>query len=97
MMRNLVGVEKLGKASRKSSGEIFAQVEATHNVGVIRYLGVDVTGLKVGSKVYVGNQREEIRMNGADIMVMEVSNIIALVEDSNEETKEENSESPKEV
>lgn len=93
MLRDLIGVEKVGKARKKEESSLFANTEVTHNIGVIRYLGVDVKGLQVGQKVYIGNQREEIRMEGADIMVMEAKNIIAIVEESNEETKPQDSES----
>lgn len=93
MLRNLIGVEKLGKSSRRSTGNLFADVEITHNIGVIRYVGEELSSkFSVGQKVYCGNQREEIRMNGADIMVMQEQNVIAIVEDSDEEAKEESSE-----
>lgn len=94
MLRNLLGVEKLGKPSRRAAGEIFASAEVTHNIGVIRYIGEDLTGkFTVGQKIFVGNQREEIRMDGQDIMIMEESNVFAIVEASDEETKSEDSES----
>jgi co-chaperonin GroES (HSP10) len=90
MLRNLIGVEKLGKQSKKNAGDLFAPVEVTHNIGVVRYVGEELSSkFTVGQKVYCGNQREEIRMDGADIMVMQEANIFAIVEDSNEEAKEE--------
>lgn len=89
MLRDLIGVEKAGKSSSKQTGTLFAQVDVTHNVGVIRYIGEGVQGkFSVGQKVYIGNQREEIRMDGADIMVMKEDNVVAIVEDSDEETQE---------
>lgn len=94
MLRNLLGVEKLGKPSKKNAGDLFAPVEAIHNIGIIRYIGEELQGkFSEGQKVYVGNQREELRMDGTDIMVMEEKNVIAIVEDSDEEVKTENSES----
>jgi co-chaperonin GroES (HSP10) len=92
MLRNLVGVEKLGKSSKRQSGTLFAETEVTHNLGIIRYIGEQVENLRIGQKVYIGNQREEIRMEGSDIMVMEVSNVIAIVEDSNGEDQNSGSE-----
>lgn len=92
MLRNLIGVEKQGKPARKSAGDIFAPVEAVHNIGIIRYIGEELQDkFSVGQKVYCGNQREEIRMNGADIMVMQEANVFAIVEDSDEEVKTEES------
>lgn len=92
MLRNLVGVEKLGKPT-KQSGALFAPVDVTHNVGIIRYVGEDLVGkFHPGQKVYVGNQREEVRMASADIMVMEEKNIIAIVEESDEQPQTQDSE-----
>ena len=88
MLRNLIGVEKVGKTTKRNSGDIFAPVEVTHNIGIIRYIGEELTDkFSVGQKVYCGNQREELRMNGADIMVMQEANVFAIVEDSDEEIK----------
>lgn len=95
MLRNLLGVQKLDKPTRrKGSGEIFAETEITQNIGIIRFVGEDIQNkYSEGQKVVVGNQREEIRMNGLDIMVMEDKNVFAIVEASDEESKpEENSQ-----
>lgn len=90
MLRNLLGVEKLGKAAKKDDTKLFAPVDVTHNVGVIRYVGEALKEkFSEGQKVYVGNKREEIRMNGADIMVMEEDNVIAIEEASDEDQKTE--------
>lgn len=92
MLGTLVGVEKLGKSSKKQGEGLFASVDVTHNLGIIRYLGASICedGLKVGMKVYIGNQREEVRMEGVDIMVMDQKNIIAIVDDADEEPQKEN-------
>lgn len=83
MLNNLLGVSKVGK-SNKTDG-LFADVETTQNLGIIRYLGEDVSEkFKVGQKVYFGNKREEIRMDSADIIVMEEDNIYAIVEEDSD-------------
>jgi co-chaperonin GroES (HSP10) len=90
MLRNLLGVQKLGKPTKRNSGDIFAEAEVTQNVGIIRYVGADLTSkFSEGQKVYIGNQRDEIRMNGAEIMVMEEKNIFAIVEVSDDDSKTE--------
>ena len=86
MLRNLLGVQKLGKQNKRERGEIFATAESTFNVGMVQYVGQDLAGkFSVGQKVYFGNQREEIRMGDSDIMVMEEKNVFAIVEETNEE------------
>ena len=85
MLNNYIGVEQLGKTSKNDG--MFAQVETTHNLGVIKFVGEAANPkFKVGQKIYFGNKREEIRMSDADIQIMEDSNIYAIVEDGiNEE------------
>lgn len=78
MLRNMVGVEQLSKGS---GGDVFANTEIADNMGVVRYVGpdVDVKGIKLGVKVFYGDERALIRMGGQDVIVMQDSNIIALV------------------
>lgn len=94
MLRNLLGVEKMGKPSRRNAGDLFAPTDVSFNLGTIRYVGEELQSkFSVGQKVYIGNQREELRIEGIDIMVMEEKNVIAIVEDSHEEAQSEASES----
>lgn len=85
MLNNLVGVEQVGKTS-KTDG-MFAEVETTHNLGIIKFVGESADEkFLVGQKVYFGNEREEIRMSSLDVLIMKDSNIYAIVEEvSNEE------------
>lgn len=82
-----VGVEKLGRASNTKT--LLAMPEDASAVGTIRYVGKDVqdSDLKVGTKVYYGKDRHELKMNGQDILVMDEDNIYAIVEDSDGEDK----------
>lgn len=88
MRGNRVGVQKLGKAENRNTGIIMPEV--ADSLGVIKYVGKDAdSDLKVGTKVYYGNKRQQVRMAGADIEVMESDNIFAVVEDvkNDSETK----------
>lgn len=87
MLNNFVGVEQVGKTSKNDG--MFAQVETTNNLGIIKFVGEEADKkFKVGQKVYFGNKREEIRMSDADIQIMEDENIYAIVEEAANETEE---------
>lgn len=84
MLNNLLAIEQIGKTSKNDG--MFAEVDVTHNLGIIRYVGESADkSFKVGQKVYFGNEREEIRMSSIDVLVMKDSNIYAIVEDGNNE------------
>jgi co-chaperonin GroES (HSP10) len=61
----------------------------SNSVGVIKYVGDALadSDLKVGTKVYYGNQRQTITIDGVTILVMEETNIVARVEDVASEQK----------
>lgn len=74
-----VGVEKLGKSSGPSNG-LFAMPEDIGSCGTIVYLGDELkeSGLKLGSKVYFGDKRQQVRIEGKDIQVMDEDNVLAV-------------------
>lgn len=80
-----VGVERVGRSTNKTS--LMAMPDDASAVGFIRFLGKDLenSDLKVGSKVYYGKNRHELKMDGVDILVMEEDNVYAIVEDKSEE------------
>lgn len=80
MLRNLVGVQPLNKSNHRQEGELFVKAESSFNMGTVQFVGEDLLQkFSVGQKVYVGNQREQIRMEDMDIMVMEEKNVYAIV------------------
>jgi len=81
-----VGIEKLGKSSG-AKNSFLAMPDDSSAVGYIRFLGKDLqnSDLKVGMKVYYGKNRHEIKINGADILVMDEDNIYAVTEGGDEE------------
>ena len=82
-----VGVERLGKA-KKDNLSMLAMPEDASAVGLIRYVGKDASpDLQVGQKVYYGKNHHQIKIQGADILVMDEEEIYAVVEESqNDET-----------
>jgi co-chaperonin GroES (HSP10) len=81
-----VGVEKLKKTKNKSESFI---VVADHDeyLGIVRYVSEEASqDLQVGQKVYFGNQFQTIKMNSADICVMEDSNVLAVVNEEKQAT-----------
>ena len=81
-----VVVEKLGK-SKDTSNSLFAMPEDTSAVGTIKYVGKDVLDLKPGMKVYYGKNRHELKMDGADVLVMDEDNVYAIAEEDGAEKK----------
>lgn len=88
MLGKLVAVEKVKKSQKASNEGFFVMPDVADSLGVVRYVGSEVTDLSEGDRVYYGPRREEVRMKGVDLMVMEVSNVFA-VEENTEETHEQ--------
>lgn len=88
MRGNKIGVQKLGKASKKDENPLIVMPESGDSLGIIKFLGAGAPeDLKVGMKIYYGTSRQQIKMSGMDIEVMEDDNIYAIAKDSDEETK----------
>lgn len=88
MRGNKIGIQKLGKANNGNKSLLIVMPESGDTVGVIKFLGVDAPeDLSVGMTVYYGTTRQQVKMSGMDIEIMEDDNIYAIAKDSNEETK----------
>lgn len=75
-----VGIEKLGKSQKANS--FLEMPEDTNSQGVIKYLGAEAReDLKVGDKVYFGNQRITMNIEGKEIYVMDDDNVVAIVQE----------------
>ncbi len=94
MRGNKIGIEKVGKAAKKQGGIIMPEV--ADSLGIIRYLGDEAEkDLEIGDKVYYGTERQQVRMGGADIEVMESDNVLAIVEEPlSEKTETETTQTP---
>lgn len=76
-----VGVEKLKKQTKKEN-RIYIEPESEEYLGVVRYVSDDASkDIKVGSKVYFGTDHQKVRMEGAEICVMEDASIYAIVDE----------------
>lgn len=87
MRGTLVGVEQVKKSAKSDS--LFSMPEDSNAVGRVKYLGdkLGETDLKVGDKVYYGDKRQPVTIDGAEILVMDQENIVAIAEeDVREET-----------
>lgn len=83
MVNKKIGVEKLGKSSKKSDG-FLSLPETVDSLGIVRF-SFNGSTFPVGTKVYYGSTREEIRMSGKDLQIMNEDNIIAVVGEPDEE------------
>lgn len=81
-----VAIEKNKKANKKSDGFLIVP-DSEESVGTVKYLGSDLTDtdLKIGQKVYFGNQYQNLRMGGADVCVMDELNVLAVVDEEKEQ------------
>jgi co-chaperonin GroES (HSP10) len=84
LLGTLVGVEELKNSNKESTGA-FVLPEMAENLGIVRYVGEGLPPsqgpLRVGDKVYFGSKRETVRMKGVDILIMEYTNVIGIVEE----------------
>lgn len=84
-----VGVEKLKKQNKKES--FIVVPDHDEYLGIVRYISEGfATDLKVGMTVYFGNQFQTVKMNSADICVMDDSNVFAMVVDEEKQAPPQN-------
>lgn len=77
-----LAVQKQG-TTKKNQGA-FVMPETIDSMGIIEFIADDISeksGLKIGSKIFFGDRRQEIRMAGKDLQIMELENVIAIVEE----------------
>lgn len=73
-----VAVERLGKSGDQKN-TLFSMPEDTTSCGTIIYAGPEVgPELAVGMKVYFGDKRQQVRIEGKDLQVMEEDNVLAI-------------------
>lgn len=82
MQNEKIAVEKLGKHTNKNS--LFATVDDVFSTGVIKYTH-DKSKFQTGQKIIFGVQREPTRIEGVELLVMHDNNVIAILEESDEE------------
>lgn len=71
-------------SSKKNQGAFIVLPDTLDCMGVIKFIADDVaaaTELKVGTKVIFGDSRQQIRMDGKDIQIMELGNIVATIQE----------------
>ena len=85
MMKGKLAVEKTESKSSSESdkGSYFKIPETLHNFGTIRFIAPELADdqLFEGAQVYYGERVEPIRMQGLNVLIMTVENVIATVAD----------------
>lgn len=78
---NRVAIEKIKKAqSSNALGGLIKMPEGEEYLGIIKYVGETASqDLKVGQKVYFSTNHQPVRMHGAELCVMEDTQIYAIV------------------
>ena len=77
LLSNRVAVQSLVK-SRESSG-LLHMPDDVFNTGRITHLGPDCKDLEVGQVVCFGTKREEVKVNGEKLFIMEFDNIYGIL------------------
>lgn len=76
-----IGVEKNKKQSKKETSFYIAP-DTEEFAGTIKYISAELqTDLKVGDRVCFGNQFQLVKLEGADICVMEDTNVLATIDE----------------
>ena len=76
-----VGVEKLKKTKNKDN-TFMVLPDHDEYLGIVRYVSeAAAKDIQIGSNVYFGNQFQTVKMNSADICVMDDTNVFAVVVD----------------
>lgn len=84
-----VGVEKLKK--QKKADSFIVVPDHDEYLGIVRYVSEAASkDLQVGSKVYFGTQFQNVKMNSADICVMDDTNVFAVVVDEEKQAPPQN-------
>lgn len=79
---NRVAIEKAKKVQNKNALGI-VMPEAEEYVGIIKYLGeTAASDLSVGQKVYFSTNYQNVRMGGAELCVMEDSQVYASISEA---------------
>ena len=87
MRGNRIGVQRL-KKSKANENPLIVMGDAGDMVGIVKFLGDNASeDLKVGMKVYYGNKKQQVKIQGLDIEVMEDDNIFAIAEDLDGQTQ----------
>lgn len=83
LLGKLVGVEKVKKSKGLTGNNLFlTEPEVSDDYGQIAFISTEAqkeTNLNVGDRVYFGKTRQELRIAGRDIIVMDVTNVMAKV------------------
>jgi co-chaperonin GroES (HSP10) len=81
---NKVAIEKIKKVQKGSFGGIIVP-DSEEYCGYIRYVGEEASkDLKVGQKVYFTTNHQNFRILGAELSIMEDSQVLALVDETKE-------------
>jgi co-chaperonin GroES (HSP10) len=80
VLHNKIFVEDVPSTANTQKSGLFATTEVTESQGIITAIASDYEGfLKVGQQVIYGRDIQNIRVSGKNLKVMDVSNILAVV------------------
>lgn len=85
MINGKIGLVKITTGPAKSDqSSVFAIPTVANDLAEVRFVEEGSEAL-LGKRVYYGKDVQEIKMQGLDVLVMPLSNVIAVIDDSEEE------------
>ena len=88
LLNNKIAIERETKAP-KTTGGFLAIPDKVDTAGIVRLIADGVTEVSLGNKVYFSGNYQPLKVEGHEYLIMEVSNLIAVLE-SEDEPKREN-------
>ena len=77
MLGNKVAIQSLAKSIEKKG--LLQMPEDSFNTGKVKFIGPDCKGLELGQVVCFGSQRETVKVNGEEFIIMESDNIYGIL------------------
>jgi hypothetical protein len=91
MLNGKIAVESINKIRKKAQNSFMVMPDNDFSTGIIKYIGEDYSGpLEPKMTVCFGDARTQLRIAGEELLVMDASNIYAILEDADEKSKENN-------
>ncbi len=81
MLDKKIAVEAANTLRKKDKGSLLTMPDTADCTGTVKYVSDDVGGVAVGDTVCYGKDRQRVKLDGADLEIMELDNIFAILDE----------------
>lgn len=75
-----VAIQKLKKQEKKETS-FYVDVSQDEFLGIVKHVGAEASAdIKIGQRVYFGNVYHPIKIDGLDVLIMDDTNVLAILE-----------------